>query len=125
MKRMLNRNKQEIYYALFKELEIIRNPAGHEIGRRPVYHNPVRAMVRVTPARGEADVEIFGIALIYDKVMQYGKGKLPIDETAVLFVDRMPVIENDGSTETRHDYTVTRIATDINYTTVAISKTAT
>ena len=121
----MSRNKVEIYYALYDKLEIIRNAAGHEIGRRPIYHNPVRAMVRVTPARGEATDQIFGVALNYDKTLIYGKNLLPIEETTALYIDRMPELKDDGSTDTRHDYTVTRIAADINYTTVAISKTTT
>ena len=67
------------------------------------YSNPVMAMARVSSNTGEAADSPFGRDIIYDKAISTVK-KLPIDEYTRLFIDREPILNADGSTDSEPDY---------------------
>lgn len=67
------------------------------------YSNPIRALARISPNSGNAEDSPFGKDVVYDKTISTVK-KLPIDEYSKLFIDVVPVINEDGSTDTEPDY---------------------
>ena len=69
----------------------------------PKYSNPVRVLARVSPNSGNAEDSPFGKDVVYDKTISTVK-KLPIDEYSKLFIDVVPVLNEDGSTDTEPDY---------------------
>ena len=120
--RSLERNKKTLYYALYDEEIPVTDEYGNDTGQTaPGYYNPVKIRARVTPNKGNASEEAFGITTDYDRVIISTK-ELPITETSIAWVDTMPVIEQDGSTKTPHDFKVVKIAPDINVHQYAIKK---
>lgn len=48
--------------------------------------------------------------------------KSPITESSVMWIDSLPVMAEDGSTQTPHDYIVKRVAPSLNSVSIAVSK---
>lgn len=48
--------------------------------------------------------------------------KFPITASSIFWIDTLPVIAEDGTTETPHDYIVKHIATSLNSVSIAVSK---
>lgn len=67
------------------------------------YSNPVRVLARVSPNSGNAEDSPFGKDIVYDKTISTVQ-KLPIDEYSKLFIDVVPILNEDGSTDTEPDY---------------------
>lgn len=123
--RPLRRNKQRIYYALYSK----GNPVpildqwGNETGEyKTVYGKPVELLANVSASRGNASEDMFGISAVYDKALNPLPLDCPIDEYSLLWVDRMPVLEFDGSTKTPHDYVVERVARSLNHKAYAVRR---
>ena len=121
--RSLKRNEQTFYYALYgEEVEEI-DEEGNYTGETTIgYGNPVKAKANISASRGEASTEQFGISLDYDKIVCSCDVTLPIDETTILWVDTMPVLDENGATKTKHDYTVKKVARSLNSVQYAIKK---
>ena len=64
----------------------------------------------------------FGESESYDKVIVLDNPNTPIDEYSTLWVDTLPLLNEDGSTETPHDYVVKKVARSLNSVSIAISK---
>ncbi len=123
--RSMERNKQNIYYALYQDQVPILDEDGNETGDyKTGYSNPLPFRIRVSPNKGESENNAFGKSLDYDRVMYTSDHSFPIDEFSILWVDTMPEIKEDGSTDTPHDYTVKRQAKDLNEWLFAIKKNA-
>lgn len=135
--RGLKRNKQKLWYQLYLEHipvyetdldgNIIYDPVTGEpllTGDYTVgYADPIEFRANVSPARSEAQSEPFGIDTVYDKVICYCGGKaLPIDELTVLFVDKEPEFDENGSLINKPDYNVVKPAKSLNSVLYAIRK---
>ena len=55
------------------------------------------------PNSGNAEDSPFGKDIVYDKTISTVQ-KLPIDEYSKLFIDVVPILNEDGSTDTEPDY---------------------
>lgn len=121
--RSLKRNEQTFYYALYgEEVEEI-DEEGNYTGETTIgYGNPVKAKANISASRGEASNEQFGVSLEYDKIVCSCDMALPIDETTILWVDTMPVLDKNGATKTKHDYIVKKVARSLNSVQYAIKK---
>ena len=121
--RCMARNKSKFYYASYiGETEII-DEYGNATGEYEVsYSNPIEVLGNVSAAQGEMQSRQFGESESYDKVIVLDDRNAPIDEHSLLWVDTLPHLNNDGSTETPHDYIVKRIARSLNGVSIAISK---
>ena len=73
--------------------------------KKPIYSNPVKARARVSSSTGNLYESPFGSDIAYDKSISTVQ-KLPIDEYTKLFIDREPVLNEDGTTDTEPDYRV-------------------
>jgi len=121
--RTLNRNKTVFYYALYEGKESVIDDYGNVTGEYEVkYSRPKKFRANISAANGKADVEQFGANVDYDKVI-VGDNIFPqIDEYTIMWIDTVPIIDNEGKTETPHDYIVKKIARSLNSVSIAVSK---
>lgn len=129
--RCLNRNKVKFYYALYERREPILNAQGRPSGQHKVIHgNPIKEYANISAAKGETQTRQFGENESYDKVIVKDIGTCPIDEYSILWVDTVPLLNEDGSLMvdekgaivTPHDYVVKKVAKSMNAVSIAISK---
>lgn len=121
--RSLERNKVDIYYALYQELSPVLDEQGNDTGQTtPRYGKPVKFKIRVSASKGDTENNAFGKSLDYDRVMNTTDRSFPIDEYSILWVDTLPLLNEDGTTNTPHDYEVKRSAKDLNEWQFAIKK---
>ncbi len=121
--RCLERNKTKIYYALLNSKNEIRDEYGNFTGEYELqYGNPVLLKASVSAAMGETYTRQFGEQEAYDKVVVTDDPLCLIDEYAILWVDSLPEINEDGTTDTPHDYVVKKVARSINVSSYAIAK---
>ena len=108
--RLNDRNKQPFYYALYAGTEDSYDEYGNISGNHATYGKPVMAMGNISPGRGSAVTMPFGVDDMYDKVISVEDRDTLIDEYTVLWVDTLPVLKEDGTTDTPWDYIVRRVA---------------
>lgn len=121
--RALHRNKVRIFCANYREKVPLKDEYGNLTGEYDiVYENPVEIKANVSAARGEATTRQFGDDESYDRIIVLDDPKFPIAVTSILWIDTLPEIAEDGSTETPHDYIVKQVATSLNSVSIAVSK---
>jgi hypothetical protein len=121
--RCLTRNKSKFFYASYIGETAIVDEYGNETGEYEVsYGNPVECKGNVSAAQGETQTQQFGESESYDKVIVLDDRNAPIDEYSILWVDTLPHLNEDGSTDTPHDYVVRRVAKSLNGVAIAIGK---
>lgn len=117
------RNKTTFYYALYAGEDEIIDEYGNATGQYSVtYGNPVKTLGNVSAAQGEMQTRQFGESESYDKVIVLDDMNTPIDEYSILWIDTLPQFDEDGVTETPHDYVVKKVARSLNNVSIAISK---
>ena len=121
--RCMVRNKSKFYYSSYiGETEII-DEYGNATGEYQIeYANPVECDANISAAQGEMKIRQFGESESYDKVIVLDDITAPIDEHSILWVDTLPLLNEDGTTATPHDYTVRRVAKSLNSVAIAIRK---
>lgn len=111
--RALSRNKQAFYYALYKGKTAIVDANGFDTGDYTVtYDTPVEMRANISPARGTADLEQFGITSNYTHTIVTDDMACPIDQNSVLWIG-IP-------TTAHHNYVVAQVARSLNSITIAI-----
>ena len=121
--RLLHRNKVRIFYANYLGKIPLTDEYGNLTGEYDIeYNNPIAIMANVSAARGEATTRQFGDDEGYDRVIVLDDPKFPITVTSIHWIDNLPEIAEDGSTETPHDYIVKQVATSLNSVSIAVSK---
>ena len=121
--RTLHRNKTRIFYANYHDKIPLRDEYGNLTGEYEIsYTNPTEVCANVSAARGEATTRQFGDEESYDKVIVLDDPKFPIATTSILWIDTLPEIAEDGSTDTPHDYIVKQVAVSLNSVSIAVSK---
>ena len=130
---MCFRNKQTFWYALYSATEEQYDEYGNQIGTSASYGNPVKTKGNISPAKGDVVARQFGDDEQYDKVIVVGDRDIPIDEYAVLWIDTVPEIDEngaltvnaDGEIVTPWDYIVRKVGRGLpNYgsAVIAVSK---
>ena len=123
--RSMVRNKSTFYYASYIGETEIQDKDGNATGEYSVsYGNPIKCKGNVSAAQGETQSRQFGESESYDKVIVLDDRNTPIDEYSLLWVDSLPHLNEDGSTDTPHDYVVRRVAKSLNGVSIAIGKVA-
>ena len=121
--RCMERNKQVFYFSSFTDKVEIVDEYGNRTGEYKVlYDNPTKLSGNISAAMGEMQNRQFGESELYDKVIVLGNPNVSIDEYSILWVDTLPKLKEDGSTDTPHDYIVKKIARSLNSVSIAISK---
>ena len=123
--RCMVRNQSKFYYALYIDSSEMIDEYDNGTGEYEVFHGkPTLARGNVSSARGEMQSRQFGESESYDKVIVLDNVNTPIDEYSILWVDTLPLLNSDGSTDTPHDYVVVRKAVSLNSVSLAIRKVA-
>lgn len=121
--KILERNKQEFYYALYQSTGMVISSKGYKTGEPiPEYGEPIYMKASISPATGKAVAEMFGTNTNYSKVIITDDMDCPIDEHSVLWVETVPVLDTQGKTITPNDYIVTEISKSLNCIAYAIAK---
>ena len=121
--RGLVRNKTTFYYASYIGETEITDEYGNSTGEYSLtYEIPIKMSGNVSAAQGEIQNRQFGESESYDKVIVLDDRDTPIDEYSILWVDTLPHLNEDGSTDTPHDYIVRKVARSLNGASIAISK---
>ena len=119
--KTLERNKRSFWYALYQDAEEIIDEYGNGTGDyKPIYSDPVQMYANISPATGYSQTEQFGNLDSYDKVIVTDWLDCPIDENAVLFIDKEP--EHNTEDDLMYDYIVMRVAKSINSISIAVRK---
>jgi len=85
--RDLDRNKQPIWYALYKGFSPLVDEWGNETGENlPTYDPPVKLWINVSPALGEDEIAAFGVDARYYKTMVTTDMNCPIDLDTALWI---------------------------------------
>lgn len=118
----LKENQRDFYYQTYKESEEEYDEDGYLTGEESSsYSNPIKASAMISENTSEVTDTPFGRDLVYDKMISTVQD-LPIDEYSKLFIDVVPVIKADGSTETEPDYIVKKVAKGLYQKVWAIQK---
>lgn len=118
----LKENQVEFWYQEYEGEEIEYDEDGNKTGDKILkYKNPVKAIARITATAGSSTESPFGKDLVYDRSISTVQ-KLPINEYTKLFIDVVPVINEDGSTDTEPDYACVNPAIGIHQNVWAIRK---
>ena len=121
--RLLHRNKVRIFYANYRDKIPLTDEYGNMTGEYEiVYDTPVEVKANVSAARGEATTRQFGDDESYDRIIVLDDPKIPIAVTSIFWIDTLPEIAEDGSTDTPHDYIVKQVAASLNSVSIAVSK---
>ena len=121
--RTLARNQVRIYYANFREKIPLTDEYGNLNGEYEiVYDIPVEVNANVSAAKGESVTRQFGEDEAYDRVIVMDDPKVPIDTSSVLWIDTLPEIKSDGSTNTPYDYIVKPVSPSLDSISIAVSK---
>ena len=122
--KLLHRNLKLIRYCLYNSKTPITDSEGFETSEEKiVYDTAAELLCSVSTARGNAQIEVFGNLDNYDKVLITDLMTCPIDENTVLFVDKEPEYDADGTPI--YDYFVRRVAPSLNCISIAIAKVKT
>ena len=121
MKALL-RNKQTFYYANPSDESVQYDDYGNETSEPSItYGTPVSAQANISPARGTAELEQFGINANYSKTIVSDDLTLPVDKSTILWIGIAP--DKDGEAGTiKHNYVVVGVAQSLNSTTIAIKE---
>lgn len=121
--RGMVRNKVGFHYALYERKNEIIDEYGNKTGEYEItYGKPVKCKANISAEQGEIQSRQFGDSVVYDRVIVLCDKNIPIDEFSILWIDNPPIIKEDGSTDTPHDYIVKKVANSLNVKSIAISK---
>lgn len=129
--KCMSRNKIKFFYALYESKTPIVDEYGNATGEYDIQRGkPTEFHANISAAKGETQTRQFGENESYDKVIVMDNSAPPIDEYAVLWVDRAPQLDEDGNLAvnakgaiiTPHDYIVKKVAKSLNVVSLAISK---
>lgn len=99
--RCMNRNKIRFFYALYEGRKPITDEWGNTTGEYEIkYGNPTEFHANISPAMGETLTRQFGDSVSYDKIIVMDNDAPPIDEYSVLWIDKLPQLNEDGTTDT-------------------------
>jgi len=107
-------NTQEVFYALYSSSVEIMDGEYKTGEKQTTYHAPVSMWANVSPQRGTADYEPFGVDIDYDRTMVLSDMNCPIDEHSVLWLGCAP--------SAPHNYIVQRVAKSLNSITYALKE---
>lgn len=109
----LKQNQVPFYYQNPGKVTDILDEDGYMTGEYDIEGGDiVKEYARISPNTADYVNAPFGKDLVYDKMIATVKD-LPITEQTKLFIDVVPEFHFDGSTNTKPDYEVVRVAKDL------------
>lgn len=120
--RDLKANQRDFYYQLYLGEQPVYDEDGYDTGEPVIsYSKPIKVSAMISENTSDVQDMPFGRDCIYDKMISTVQD-LQMDEHSRLFVDVIPVIEEDGTTYTKPDYEVIRVAKGLYQNVWAIKK---
>ena len=114
----LRRNQVRIAYALYQGKTELTDSNGDFTGEYEItYSSAVTMDVSISAAKGEADLERFGIDVQYSKTMITDQMNCPINEYSHLWINNSP-----NTNEDNWDYWVVKVAKSLNNIAYAIKE---
>ena len=118
----LEENQRDFYYQVYEGKTETVDDDGYLVGEAEIsYSNPIKAKAMISENTAEASDTPFGKDLVYDKMISTVQD-LPINEYSKLFIDVVPKLNSDGSTDTKPDYEVVKSSKGIYQRVWAIRK---
>lgn len=119
--KSLARNQRKFHYCLYKGKKELKDEEGNYTGEYIVeYDTPQECYANISASAGTSQSEQFGNFDGYDRVISTSDISLPIDESTVLFIEKDPEFDSDGSP--KYDYIVKKVAKSLNAVSYAITK---
>lgn len=120
--RCLARNKRAVWYSLYQGEVDERDQYGNRTGYKvKSYSAPVKVYMNISPARGTADIEQFGINTPYTHTLITDDLMCPITTTSLLWQGITPDGNGEDGT-VKHNYAVISVAKSLNSITYAIAE---
>lgn len=121
--RLARKHERVCFYANYVSKTQTVDADGHKTGEyKLTYTKPKMARFSVGLPSGDVTYNSFGQNLEYDKELKSVDHTLDISESSILWIDTKPTINQDGTTNTPHDYIVKAIRKNLNITAIAVSK---
>lgn len=128
--RTMTRNRRVFYEASLTGVSMGQDTDGNYTEEKATYSDPVRHEAVITPASGEAYVQVFGADERYDNVITLNYGENYLEVGSVLWVDTDIELDAEGhlakdsnsNVITPYNYVVVRVAKPLNFVQVAIRK---
>jgi hypothetical protein len=142
--RTLEKNKQKMYYALYKgvEPEYVLDENGNKIidytdedgnvyyretgNKVPTYFEPVLFYANISMSGGEISTQEYGIDVSsYDAIVVLDKGQIPIEETSLIWYESLPTYKDADRTivdGNKADYRVLAIKPSLNQLKVVLGR---
>lgn len=122
--KTIQRNQTEVWYALYGGETELLDGDGNRTGEYEItYGDPVKAWMVVSPARGSALREPFGIETDYTKTLITGDMDCPLSEDSVLWIGVEPSETVNGQVVANpYNYRVVRVAKSLNYIVYAVKE---
>lgn len=120
--KTIQRNQVAVWYSLCEGEQEIIDGNGNRTGEYDIqYADPVQTYMVISPNRGSAARDPYGISTNYTNVMTTGDLDCPIAEDSVLWIGTDPTVEVAGQTvKLPHTHIVVRVSPSLNYIQYAI-----
>ena len=116
--RTLQRNKRDVWYALYLgEVEVVDEDGNYTGETEIAYGDPVHIRANVSPATGNTNMEMFGNFSDYSRVVVTDDVSIPVNENAVMWIDTEPT---EGHGIEGYNYIVKRVARSFNSVAIAV-----
>lgn len=113
--RMSERNKQPIWYANYSGKTELTDEYGNSLGEYEItYTAPTKTAWNVAYIESEADVQMFGVQANDTVVIVADKAGFTLTPESILWWGVTPIIKEDGTTDTPHNYRVVGIRPSLN-----------
>ena len=124
------RNKVTIYFANNIGDTMLTDSSGDfTLEYAQGYENPRKLRINVSEAKSRMDrlasttyIDPYGLELGYNKVLATSDMNNGIQDGAIFWIDRLPVLKNDGTTDTPWDYECVQIKKSLNNILIAVKK---
>lgn len=131
--RMLNKNKQKMYYAnqigqvpIYEEYtDEDGNTYLLDTGETKIgYSEPIEFKGNIAMSGGEAEAQEYGLSLSdYEAILVVSKNALPITETSLIWHTTEPIKDIGGNTdEYSADYRIVKISPSLNFDKYVLKK---
>lgn len=129
--RQLNKERREVWVSEYEGKKAVEDEQGRLTGEYAIsYGKPFTVYPTLSPRSGNSWADAFGVGVNCDRTAIINEVGTGITDTCVLWVDRIPevddegglVINSDGTLKTPFDYRIEMVAESYNFTAVAMKK---
>ena len=128
--RSMRKNKQTFFYASLVGTTMGKDSDNNYTEPINSYSIPIEKRAVISPASGEAELQLFGANEVYDKVITLNKGENYLAVGSVLWLNSPIELDSDGHLKTDengklttpYNYVVKKVADSQNFVQIAIRK---